>query len=284
MPKATGTTIEQLSTASLAGGDAASTSALAPTPFPPRMMSLAAIAASAALVVPLLLLQALPKAAIAATAAEAPNTAAVLPNALVVAYGHYFFMLIAMGALTFERATVQANMSTETKKLLVMADVIHVLNGVLMFATGYARVMEFGKGWDFYSHEPFLWLKMASLGLLAGLSLFPTITLVQRGSKIFQDELIDPISEKLAAHMQSIWNAEILALLTIPLLATLMARGVGYNDGFPWQAGAASTGLTLLGSGFFYAKQALSLTEDNRKMIESSSLEQQECKAPTTVF
>lgn len=232
----------------------------------PWVMSSAAVVASTALVVPIMML--VPEAAMAA----APNTA-VLPNALV-AYGHYFFLLIIMGLATFERATVKANMSIETEKSLVIADAIYGLSAVFLLATGYLRATEYGKGWDFYSHEPLFWLKMASFSLVSGLSLFPTITLVKRGIKIFQDEPIDPMSEKLAARMQSILNAEISAILTVPLLATLMARGVGYNAEFPWQAGAAFTGLTLIGSGFLYAKQALTWTEDDGGVIKSSSQEQ----------
>ena len=34
------------------------------------------------------------------------------------------------------------------------------------------------------------------------------------------------------------WTGELLAIGAIPLSAALMARGVAYSDGFPWQAGA----------------------------------------------
>lgn len=65
------------------------------------------------------------------------------------------------------------------------------------------------------------------------------------------------MSDKLAARMQQILNAEITGLVSIPLVAAMMARGVGYFDGFPWQAGVALTVLATGGASFFYAKQAL---------------------------
>ena len=63
-------------------------------------------------------------------------------------------------------------------------------------------------------------------------------------------------------YLSSIVNAEILALLTIPLTATTMARGVGYAEWLPWQAGAAPALLTLGGLGFKYIKEALDWQED----------------------
>ena len=41
--------------------------------------------------------------------------------------------------------------------------------------------------------------------------------------------------EKLAARMQKIINGELLAIASIPLAASLMARGVAYQDTMPWQ-------------------------------------------------
>jgi uncharacterized membrane protein len=218
----------------------------------------AAAAAAAAAAVALMIV--LPEAAFALGAP--PNTAP-LPNALV-AYGHYLFLLVVTGLLTYERFTIAPGMSKETEKSLVIADASYGISAALVFLTGYYRAVEYGKGFDFYAHEPLFWLKLSFAGVLAGVSLFPTITFVRRGSKIFKDEEIEPMSEKLAKRMQSILNAELSAIASIPLLATLMARGVGYTDGFPWQAGAALTGLAILGSGFVYAKQALTWTEDEQ--------------------
>jgi uncharacterized membrane protein len=200
-------------------------------------------------------------------AAAATVNTAIIPNALV-AYGHYFFILVVMGLLTFERFTIAPNMDEETEKKLVIADATYGLSGALLFFTGYLRAVEYGKGWEFYSHEPLFWLKLTFGGILAGLSLFPTITFVKRGAPLFQGESVDPMSEKLAKRLQSIVNAEISAILSIPLLATLMARGVGYANEFPWQAGAAITTLALVGSGALYARQALTWSEEEKDAQE----------------
>lgn len=185
----------------------------------------------------------------------------VVTNALV-AYSHYFFILLTMGLLVYERCTIEAGMSKETEKGVVIADALYGINALFLFASGYLRVIDYGKGWEFYSHEPMFWLKISAASLLAGLSAFPTLTLIRRGVPIFQGRDVEPMSESLAKRMKQVINAEISAILTIPLLATLMARGVSYNNEFPWQAGAAFVTLVFVGSGFLYAKQALSWKED----------------------
>lgn len=197
------------------------------------------------------------------TAASPANavTTDVIPNALV-AYSHYFFILLSMALLVYERFSIEAGMSAETEKSVVIADALYGINALLLFGSGYFRAIEYGKGWEFYSHEPIFWVKIAAASLLAGLSAFPTITLIKRGIPIFQGKDIEPMSESLAKRMQQVINAEISALLTIPLFATLMARGVSYNDEFQWPIGAAFVTLVFVGSGFLYAKQALTWQEE----------------------
>ena len=183
-------------------------------------------------------------------------------NSALLAYGHYFFILSGTILLCYERFTVKANMSIDQEKSLVVADALYGLVGAALAGTGYFRVIsEYGKGWDYYAHEPLFWVKLTAAGLLAGLSLFPTITFIQRGSKLYQNEDIAPMSEALATRVQKVLNAELSAILSVPLLATLMARGVSYQPDFPWPVGAAFTVLTLVGSGTFYARQALTWKE-----------------------
>jgi putative membrane protein len=202
-----------------------------------------------------------------AAAATIVNTNVVLQNA-IVAYGHYLGLLLVTALLTYERVTVTADMTAESEKSLVIADALYGLTALFLFGTGTLRATEFGKGWDFYAHEPFFWLKLASGGILAGLSLFPTITYIRRGRVLFTDDTAptdwQPMSDALVTRLHKVINAELTAIATIPLFATLMARGVGYSntDGsFFWPAGAALTAVTLVGSSVLYARQALSWVE-----------------------
>ena len=79
-------------------------------------------------------------------------------------------------------------------------------------------------GWDFYSHEPIFWLKMALVCVFGAASFFPTATIIKRSVAIQTGKEVAPMSEKLASRLISVLNAELLMIASIPLSATLMSR------------------------------------------------------------
>lgn len=185
-----------------------------------------------------------------------------IPSALA-AYGHYLSILVITSAIMTERLTVKPAMSIEEEQRLAIADILTGVSGVTLLISGFYRAIDYGKGWDFYSHEPLFWLKMTFLGIFGGLSLFPTITIIKRSVKIQLEGSIEPMSEKLADRLKSIMNAELSALAFIPLTATLMSRGVGYVDDFPTQlVGPGFFGVVTAGAVFKYVKDAFTWEED----------------------
>ena len=209
--------------------------------------------------------------------AEAAGTAGggVIPSALA-AYAHYLSILVMTAAITAERLTVKPNMSVQEEQFLGAADITVGLSGVAVLISGVYRAIDYGKGWDFYSHEPIFWLKMAFLGVFGGLSLFPTITIIQRVVKIRQQQdqqqqpeggegsilLIEPMSEELASRMKKVLNAELTALASIPLTATLMARGVSYTNDFPIETvGPVGVAVVTAVAAIKYAKDAITWKE-----------------------
>jgi len=190
--------------------------------------------------------------------AAAPDA---VPSALA-AYGHYLSIILIVASIMTERLTVKAGMSIEEEKLLGAADIMTGVAGTALLVSGYYRTTAYGKGWDFYSHEPIFWLKMTFLGIFGALSLFPTITIIQRTVKIQQEGTIEPMSEELAKRMRQILNAELSALAFIPLTATLMSRGVGYINEFPTEiVGPILFGVVTAGGVYKYVKDAISWKE-----------------------
>lgn len=190
--------------------------------------------------------------------AAAPDA---IPSALA-AYGHYLSIIVIVASIMTERLTVRANMSIDEEKLLGTADIMTGVAGTVLAVTGYYRATAYGKGWDFYSHEPIFWLKMTFLGIFGALSLFPTITIIRRTVKIQQEGTIEPMSEELASRMKTVLNAELSALAFIPLTATLMARGVGYINDFPTQiVGPGLFGVVTAGAAYKYVKDAITWKE-----------------------
>jgi hypothetical protein len=66
--------------------------------------------------------------------------------------------------------------------------------------------------------------------------------------------------------MIQICDAELTATAIIPLTASFMARGVGYSNSIPWQAGATATATAtaaaiFAGLSFKYIKESLTFEE-----------------------
>ena len=181
----------------------------------------------------------------------------------VAAYVHYLSLLVMAGCITLERALVKADMSDEDQDAMAIADISLGVSGTTLVVSGYYRITQYGKGWDFYSHEPVFWLKIGLVGIFGALSFFPTTKIIQRSVQKQQTGEYPPMTEKLASRMQTILNAELTALASIPLSATIMARGIGYNDGFPWQVEAGLAAAVFLGLGYKYIKEALTFEENS---------------------
>ncbi|CAJ1342403.1 unnamed protein product [Effrenium voratum] len=174
------------------------------------------------------------------------------------AYGHYLSLIVAAGCLVAHRLKIKPGMSKEEEEELRTVDAVYVASSVLFVFTGFWRI-SYDKGWDFYQHEPIFWVKLLLAGVYFSTSTFVTASLLKRISK---PELQSaPIGEKLVTRMTQVINAQLLALGSIPLAATLMARGVGYLEWLPWQPGAAVTLLATAGLSARYIKEALDFDE-----------------------
>lgn len=205
-----------------------------------------------------------PEIASAATA----FTGNAVPSALA-AYGHYTAMLGVISCIMAERLTIKPNMTPEEEDFIAGADIGLGIFGALIAYTGYLRTVEYEKGFDFYSHEPLFWLKVAFVGVFGAASFFNTIIIIQR-SIAKRNGNFSPMGEKLSKRMIQICNAELVAIATIPLTATFMARGVGYSADIPWQGEAALAALVFGGLSFKYVKEAITF-EDNPISLDSSS-------------
>jgi len=212
-------------------------------------------------IVPVVSLAALPvmMALFGASPAEAAEGAEPISSAFA-AYGHYASILVWTMAITCERFTVKANMSDEEEDRLAIADIITGIAGAGLAYSGYLRATQFGKGWEFYQHEPIFWLKLTLVGVAGACSFFPTVKIIQRSVDKAQGKLV-PMSPALAERMIKCMNAELLAIVSIPLTASLMSRGVFYSEYFPWPLGAGVFAVSFLGLGAKYVKEALDWKE-----------------------
>jgi putative membrane protein len=203
------------------------------------------------------------------TALASSTSAGVDPvSSALVAYAHYISMLLCTSATVMERSLVarELPLTAQEESALRRANIVYwcFLLGVL--ASGGARVVQYGKGWDFYAHEPIFWFKLALVGVWLSTSAFPTIMHIRRDlAKNPVTLQYYPMSDALKSRLQTIYLANLTALWSIPLAATMMARGVGgYWEGLPWQAGALVAAVPTVALSYKYVKEAVTWNEPKR--------------------
>jgi len=147
-----------------------------------------------------------------------------------VAYVHYLSFMLCFGALVLERRLIKANPNKADATLMVITDVVYGMAALALLVSGILRVLYFGQGSGFYTENPLFWCKVALYFRVGGLSLYPTITYILWAIPLRKGEL-PKVSEALANRLAWILNIELVGFALIPLLATLMARGVGLPVG-----------------------------------------------------
>ncbi len=143
-----------------------------------------------------------------------------------VAYVHYVSFMLCFGALVLERRLIKANPSKQDATLMVITDVVYGIAALALLGSGILRVLYFGQGSEFYTENPLFWWKVGVYLAVGGLSLYPTITYILWAIPLRKGEL-PQVSEALAKRLAWILNIELVGFAAIPLMATLMARGVG---------------------------------------------------------
>ncbi len=145
-----------------------------------------------------------------------------------VAYLHYLSFMICFGALIFERVSIKVNPNKKQAISMVIADIIYGIAGIALLVSGIYRVIKFGQGADFYTQNPIFWTKIIIFALVGSLSLYPTVTYILWAIPLSKGKLPE-VSSRLVSRLKLIINIELIGFSSIPLFATLMARGIGLS-------------------------------------------------------
>lgn len=111
-------------------------------------------------------------------------------------------------------------MTAEQARRLAGIDIVFFVSALAALATGLLRLFFYAKGVGFYTSNPAFWAKMALYVVIAVLSIKPTRTFIRwkRGAA--------PAAEEIAGARRFI-HIELGLLTLMPLMAVLMARGIG---------------------------------------------------------
>jgi putative membrane protein len=147
-------------------------------------------------------------------------------NEALGAWIHFLSIFAAVGFLGAEIATYRPEMSTAVMQRLRRLDAGYGLAATAIIVTGLLRVFFFGKGADYYAHNHIFWTKMALVVVVILLSIPPTIHFLRIARQSAGD--IVRVEARLFSRNRRFLLAEAGLFLLIPLMATLMARGIGY--------------------------------------------------------
>jgi putative membrane protein len=144
----------------------------------------------------------------------------------IVAYLHYLSFMLCFGALVSEALNLKKELSLNEAWKIVIADAVYGISATVVLVTGILRVIYFGKGTDYYLSNPVFYAKVVVFIVVGLLSLYPTISFIGWLKSLQQGQA--PKLELLKLN-RLIWliRIELVGFTLIPLLAAIMARGIG---------------------------------------------------------
>lgn len=141
----------------------------------------------------------------------------------ITAYLHYLGFMLSFAALTVEVLNLKTDMTLNETKKVIFADLTYGLAAIAILVTGILRVLYFGKGTDYYFHNPFFNAKIVIFILVGLLSLYPTYTFLT-WIKDFRNGKPPTLEVAKVNSLSWLIKGELVAFILLPLLAAIMAR------------------------------------------------------------
>ncbi len=133
---------------------------------------------------------------------------------------HFLAIFGLVGTLLIENMAIKSEISGEDARNLARVDGILGMSAVAVLLIGLALWLWAGKPAEFYSTNPIFHAKLGIFVFVFLLSLYPTVFFFRhRKSKADVIQVPKTVIRLL--------RTEIILMIPIPILATLMARGIG---------------------------------------------------------
>lgn len=140
---------------------------------------------------------------------------------LILAILHHLLIFALFGVLVAELMLVKRGMGAATLARVQSIDIAYgVLAGAILIV-GVARAGMAAKGWAYYSHNLFFWLKVGTFLVIGALSVPPTIRFIQ-----WRRLGVEPTKAQVKG-VRGFLHVEATLFLLLPIFAALMARGYG---------------------------------------------------------
>lgn len=135
---------------------------------------------------------------------------------------HFAAIFCFAGALVVENMAIKPQISGEDARNLAKVDRVCGISAVLVLGFGLSLWLWVGKPAEFYTANPVFQAKLGLFALMAVCATYPTVFFA-RNQNSEKESLEVPPAVRLLLKVQ------LVLLVLIPLLAVLMARGVGIS-------------------------------------------------------
>jgi putative membrane protein len=139
---------------------------------------------------------------------------------ILIRYLHLLAIIVLAGALIIENIAISSKISREDVRNLVKVDAIYGISAAVVLLCGLALWLWVGKPAGFYTANPIFHAKLGLFLLVGLLSLYPTLFLLRQRKSSSELIIVPPM-------LIRILRLELILFAIIPVLAFLMARGVG---------------------------------------------------------
>lgn len=138
----------------------------------------------------------------------------------LVRYAHFVGIMLLAAMLVAQNLLLSHRLPRRELRRLLLLDRVYGLAAMIILAAGLLLWLMVGKASAFYSANPLFHAKLGLFALVAAMSLFPTVALLK-----LQRQAGDVLA--VSPSIVLIKRLELVLLMIFPLLAVLIAKGVG---------------------------------------------------------
>lgn len=139
---------------------------------------------------------------------------------IMIRYLHLLAVIVLAGTLIVENIAIARQISREDLRNLIKVDAVYGLSAAFVVILGVSLWLWVGKPSEFYSGNPVFHAKLGLFVVVGLLSIYPTVFFLRQRKS--ESALI-----AVPAGVIRSLRIELAVLAIIPVLAFLMARGVG---------------------------------------------------------
>jgi putative membrane protein len=143
-----------------------------------------------------------------------------------IAYLHFLSAFLVTAFLVTEFFLCRPGLQPGHVKTLARVDLYYLIAAVAVLISGVLRLFTTGKGASFYLSNPAFYIKLALFLAVGLVSIPPTLQFIRWQRALKASEKRVPADGDIGSARRYI-ALELVLLAFIPLVAVLMARGIG---------------------------------------------------------